>query len=241
MGNTEKNMVRLIVFDLDSTLAPLGKGIGRKELELFQKIEKKGIRIAIASGKTCDYLCGFMRQVGLEEPVLIGENGAVIRFGVDLPPKHYHRISIAEDITKALQEIRQILEKNFPHIWFQPNKIGVTPFPTSEEEFEDIQKILDNWIKEKSGIHIFRHIDSFDIVPMGIDKVTGINYVLDKLGMTKEEMIAVGDGVNDYCMFEMAGYSVGVNVKEPDRVNKNSTSTLEMLEYLSDFVTESTK
>ena len=54
-------MVRLIVFDLDSTLAPLGKGMGEKELELFREIEKKGVRIAICSGKTCDYLCGFMR------------------------------------------------------------------------------------------------------------------------------------------------------------------------------------
>lgn len=236
-----RNKVRLLVFDLDSTLAPLGEGIGRKELDLLQKIEKSGIRVAICSGKTCDYLCGFMRQVGLEDPILIGENGADVRFGVDLPPRHYHRVPVSEDITKALQEIGQILEKKFPHIWFQPNKIGVTPFPTTEEEFEEIQEILDHWLQNKRGIHIFRHIDSFDIVPEGIDKTTGIGYVLDKLHMTTEEMAAIGDGVNDYCMFEMAGYSIGVNVKEPDRVNKNCNSTLEMLEYLDDFVTERIK
>ena len=43
-----------MVFDLDSTLAPLGRGIGKKELELLRKIEKTGVRVAIASGKTCD-------------------------------------------------------------------------------------------------------------------------------------------------------------------------------------------
>lgn len=229
-------MFQLVIFDLDSTLAPLGKGIGEKELDLFKKIEKKGIRIAICSGKTCDYLCGFMRQVGLEDPILIGENGAVIRFGVDLPPRHYHRIPMLPDTMLALKEIRQILEMRFPHIWFQPNKIGVTPFPTSQEEFEEIQKILDEWMKGKEGIHVFRHIDSFDIVPAGIDKSTGIRYVLEYLGLTVKEIVTVGDGVNDYCMFEMAEYSVGVNVREDYRVNKNCITTLEMLQYIYDII-----
>ena len=227
-------MVRLLVFDLDSTLAPLGKGIGEKELELFQKIEENGVRIAICSGKTCDYLCGFMRQVGLKNPILIGENGAVIRYGVDLPPRYHHKIPFLEEIVMALAEIKGILQERFPYIWFQPNKIGVTPFPTSVEEFEEIQTILNTWREGKEGIQIFRHVDSFDIVPAGIDKATGIRHVLEDLGVATEEMIAIGDGVNDYCMFEMAGFAVGVNVKEAFRVNINFRTTLEMLEYIYD-------
>lgn len=224
-------MIRVMVFDLDSTLAPLGRGIGEKELELLRKIEKNGVRIAIASGKTCDYLCGFMRQVGLENPILIGENGAVIRFGVDLPPKQYYRIPFSWETERALDEIKKMLQKKYPHIWFQPNKVGVTPFPTTEEEFEEIEKFLNAWVEGKEGIQVFRHVDSFDIVPGGIDKTTGIQYVLELLGMSRDQMVAIGDGVNDYCMFTMAGYSIGVNVKETFRVKKNCSSTLEMLEY----------
>lgn len=227
-------MVRLLVFDLDSTLAPLGKGIGEKELKLLKKIEENGVRIAICSGKTCDYLCGFMRQVGLNNPVLIGENGAVIRYGVDLPPKYHHKIPFSEEVVEALSEIKKILEERFPHIWFQPNKVGVTPFPTFPEEFEEIQAILDTWREEKEGIQVFRHVDSFDIVPAGIDKAVGIGFVLEQLGITTEEIIAIGDGVNDYCMFEMAGFAVGVNVKEAFRVDINFNTTLEMLEYIYD-------
>ena len=227
-------MVRLLVFDLDSTLAPLGKGIGEKELEMFRKIEGNGVRIAICSGKTCDYLCGFMRQVGLVNPILIGENGAVIRYGVDLPPRYHYKIPFSEEIEMALAEIKGILQEKFPHIWFQPNKIGVTPFPTSVEEFEEIRTILDAWREGKEGIQVFRHVDSFDIVPAGVDKAVGIEFVLKQLGITTEEMIAIGDGVNDYCMFEMAGFAVGVNVKEAYRVNINFNTTQEMLEYIQD-------
>ena len=229
-------MVRMMIFDLDSTLAPIGFGMGEEELKLFRELENTGVRIAICSGKTCDYLCGFMRQIGLKNPILIGENGAVIRFGIDLPPKRHYRVPFSIEATDSLRKIRQILEERFPHIWFQPNKIGVTPFPTSEEDFEKIEEVLEEYRKELKDIKVFRHIDSFDIVPAQIDKAVGISYLLEKMGITAEEIIAVGDGVNDYTMFELAGYSIGVNVKEKERVDKNCKNTLEMLKFSLEYL-----
>ena len=229
-------MVRMMIFDLDSTLAPIGFGMGEEELKLFRELENTGVRIAICSGKTCDYLCGFMRQIGLKNPILIGENGAVIRFGIDLPPKRYYRVPFSQEAANSLEKMRQVLEEKFPHIWFQPNKIGVTPFPTSEEEFEKIEEELRVCKEELKDIKVFRHIDSFDIVPAQIDKAVGISYLLEKMGITAEEIIAVGDGVNDYTMFELAGYSIGVNVKEKERVDKNCKNTLEMLKFSLEYL-----
>ena len=233
-------MIRLIIFDLDSTLAPIGLGMGEEELKLFRKLEENNVRIAICSGKTCDYLCGFMRQVGFKNPILIGENGAVIRFGIDLPPKQYYKIPFSEEAKESLKKMRNILEEKFPHIWFQPNKIGVTPFPRSEKEFEEIAKVIEEQ-KELKDIKVFRHVDSFDIVPEQVDKATGIKFLLNIMEIEQNEIIAVGDGVNDYPMFEIAGYAVGVNVKEAFRVNKNCKNTLEMLEFLSEYLKEQNK
>ena len=229
-------MVKLVIFDLDSTLAPIGLGMGEKELKLFRKLEENGVQIAICSGKTCDYLCGFMRQVGLKNPILIGENGAVIRYGVDLPPKQHYRVPYSEEAAKSLHMIRQVLQARFPHIWFQPNKIGVTPFPTNEKEFEEIEDILREYKEELKDVNVFRHVDSFDIVPAQIDKAIGISYLLKIRNLNPEEIIAVGDGVNDYAMFELAGFSVGVNVKEDFRVDKNCKSTLEMLQFMVEYM-----
>lgn len=82
-------MYKLIVFDLDGTLAPHGKGMLPENLEKLKALEQKNVRIAICSGKPTYYLCGFMRQIGLEKPILVGENGAVIQFGVALPPRDF--------------------------------------------------------------------------------------------------------------------------------------------------------
>jgi len=104
--------MKLLVFDLDMTLAPLGEGIGEEELKLFRQLESEKVRIAISSGKTCDYLCGFLRQVGLKNPIMVGENGADIRFGVDLPPKRHYKTPFSEDAQKSLRKIREILEED---------------------------------------------------------------------------------------------------------------------------------
>lgn len=229
-------MTQIIVFDLDSTLAPIGLGMGEEELKLLKKLEETGVTIAICSGKTCDYLCGFMRQIGLKNPILIGENGAVIRFGVELPPRQHYRVPFSKEAEESLEKIRRVLQERFPHIWFQPNKIGVTPFPTSEKEFEEIEEILNHYKEELKDITVFRHVDSFDIVPAQIDKAVGISYLLKIMKIEAKDIVAVGDGVNDYAMFELAGYAVGVNVREEFRVDKNCKSTLEMLLFIIEYI-----
>ena len=82
--------IKLLVFDLDDTIAETGKEVLPEYVEIMKKIENAGICIAICSGKPTYYLCGFMRQIGLREPILIGENGGVVQFGVDLPPEKYY-------------------------------------------------------------------------------------------------------------------------------------------------------
>lgn len=231
-------MIQLIVFDLDSTLAPIGKGMGEEELKNFRMLENAGVQIAICSGKTCDYLCGFMRQIGLKNPILIGENGAVIRFGIELPPKQHYRVPFSKDAVEALKKIRKILEERFPHIWFQPNKVGVTPFPTTEEEFEEIAFLLEEYSECLKDVAVYRHVDSFDIVPAGIDKAVGVSYLMEVMGVSAKEIMAVGDGVNDYSMFALAGFSVGVNVEEEWRVNVNCKNTLEMLQFIKEYLQE---
>lgn len=229
-------MVRLIVFDLDGTLAALGKGIEPENLGMLQALEDAGARIAICSGKPTYYLCGFMRQVGLKAPVLVGENGAVIQFGVDLPPKDYVVAPYSEAAKRSIRLLREKIEKAVPGMWYQPNEVGLTPFPRNDAEFAAVQDVIDALKDEIRDVIVYRHCDSFDITPEGITKKSGLARLGALLGIAPEETIAVGDGVNDYPMFEYAGHAVGVSVKDESRVDVNFAGIAEALEYLIDRV-----
>ena len=63
----------------------------------------------------------------------------------------------------------------------------------------------------KGKAEVYRSEPFFlEIVPNGIDKATGLAVLLSKLNLTKEEIIAFGDGFNDVAMIEYAGLGIAM-------------------------------
>lgn len=225
------NKYKLIVFDLDDTIAVTGESILKQDVEILKDIEKTGIKIAVCSGKPVYYLCGFMRQTGINNAILIGENGAVIQFGISLPPKKFLFLPYPDCADYEIDFLRKEFNKLIPDLWYQPNQVGLTPFPKNEKEFSILQRCLDDNKEKIKNLTIYRHADSFDITPFGITKYTGLEFLGKQINVRANETIAVGDGVNDYPMFEYAGYSIGVHVKNPNAVCENFDNANEALQH----------
>ncbi|MBO5418146.1 MAG: HAD family phosphatase [Clostridia bacterium] len=222
-------MYKLIVFDLDNTLAPLGKPIPQSVLCELKGFLDKGLRLAVCSGKPTYYLCGFMRAAGLPDTILVGENGAVIDFGVSLPPKEHYSLPVSQEARDALSFVNSSLHKLLGHnVWFQPNQSGVTPFPVTTEEFKIVQDFIDSHAAELSPLNVYRHCDSFDFVPKNVNKKEGLARLCNRLGISDAEVIAVGDSGNDFPMFEFAGFSIGISL--PDNEKHRVTTAVETID-----------
>ena len=219
-------------FDLDNTLAGVGKPVTAGDVELLKKLEASGARIAICSGKPTYYLCGFARQLGLKAPILVGENGGVIQFGVDLPPKQYYTLPCSPKAQRSIELLHRAIVERLPRMWFQPNITALTPFPTCQGDFDAIEDAITSLDGELRDVTIYRHFDSYDIMPDNITKGSGLACLADLLGITAADIAAVGDGVNDYPMFEYAGFSLGVGLKEPNRAHHNVATSTQALEYM---------
>lgn len=55
-----------------------------------------------------------------------------------------------------------------------------------------------------------------DVVPYGVDKAQGLKYFLRYFNVKPEELIAFGDGMNDFEMLQLAGYSYAMANANPD-------------------------
>lgn len=207
-------MHKLIVFDLDGTLAPIGKGMTGEDMEKLRALEEAGYRIAVCSGKPTFYLCGFLRQVGLREPVLVGENGAAIQYGVELPPKKFYTCPHSKRAAEQLRLMKErITEVCGNRVWFQPNEVEVTPFPQDEEVFDLIQAVVDEHPEDVDELLVYRQVDCFDFIPKNINKASGLSYLAELEGLTAKDFITVGDGINDVPMFSFADVSIGIGGK----------------------------
>lgn len=73
-----------------------------------------------------------------------------------------------------------------------------------------LEKEMYNHLHDRMGV--FRSEPYFlELVPKGIDKAQSLAVLLKEISMTKDEMIAVGDGFNDLSMIKYAGLGVAMS------------------------------
>ncbi len=202
-------MHKIVVFDLDGTLCPVGKGMTSENIERLRALEGAGYTVVICSGKPSYYLAGFMRQIGLCRPILIGENGATTQYGIDLPPKKHLAHPVSPRAKAQMLSIKEKIDAACGEdIWYQPNAVALTPFPKWPDVFSKIEALLDRERDNLDALAVFRHIDSFDFTPCEITKYSALEILAGEEGLSRTDFIAVGDGVNDIPMFDFADISV---------------------------------
>lgn len=77
---------------------------------------------------------------------------------------------------------------------------------------ESLIGLEDHWKKRLNGtLDVFRSEPYFlEVVPPGIDKANTLGVLLELLSVTREEVIAIGDGVCDVTMLQLAGLGVAM-------------------------------
>jgi len=231
-------MHKLLVFDLDGTLAEVGKSMANADVEKLIALEKAGYTVAICSGKPSYYLCGFVRQLGLKEPILVGENGATFQFGIGLPPKRYEVYPYSNTAKEQRNMMKALIDREYgDKIWYQPNEVELSPFPKDEETFELLQQLIDEKRSLLDELEIYRHVDCFDLIPKSINKYNGLSYLAKLLELEAKDVIAVGDGVNDIPMFRFADVAIGIagaNSMIADDVDYIFNAIGEALDFISE-------
>lgn len=107
-----------------------------------------------------------------------------------------------------LNNLRIIKEDEFSTaIDFSPCKCMLV----SEDE-EVLIGLEKHWKRRLNGtLDTFRSEPYFlEVVPCGIDKANTLGALLEQLDVTREEVIAIGDGVCDVTMLQLAGFGVAM-------------------------------
>lgn len=83
-----------------------------------------------------------------------------------------------------------------------------------------LEKEMHAHLKDRMGV--FRSEPYFlELVPQGIDKARSLSVLLEKIGASREEMIAIGDGFNDLSMIKYAGLGIAM-ANAQDVVKENA-------------------
>lgn len=204
---------------------------------------KENPKNLVKTGKTESYKCDF----------LIANNGAVICDGkMNVLTQTKCETDIIEPLIKVLFEqncpLACVCGSTFDDTYIKPDKEhceddeftvdDMPSFPffnqistildTDEEAFEVVKVLRERFADRLNPLQNGRCID---IVPKGVDKASGIYALLDTIGAKKEDVITVGDNINDADMIrEFYSYAMENGVDEIKKLaDKTTVSVTELM------------
>ena len=202
---TEKNMAgpyEIIVLDLDGTLTNRDKVITPRTKAALMKAQERGKKVVLASGRPTQGVMPLAKELRLEE-----YSGYILSFngGRIINCKTGETVFARSLPVSANKKIIGLAEEN------QVDIVEVPKFLMMEDG--DYLAMVEPKVKAAMGknFSVYRSDPFFlEILPKGIDKAQSLERLLEVLGLTREQMIACGDGYNDLTMIKYAGLGVAM-------------------------------
>lgn len=231
-------MIQAVFFDIDGTLKPFNEvELRDTTMQMLSDLQKKGIRIFIASGRP-----------PIQLP-LIGKNfnsvpwdGMVLLNGQYCLNKNKEVIHNMPIPKEALHKLVPWLKENadFPCMFCELDKSydigfnqGMYDYYASLGRLDDLPEIQDpvrsydhdtyqicpyfplerdaEFVSHAPGMKSARWTDEFaDMIPAEGGKPVGIQKMLDYYGIRREDTMAFGDGGNDMEMLDYVGLGVAM-------------------------------
>ncbi|WP_227935131.1 Cof-type HAD-IIB family hydrolase [Alkalihalobacillus deserti] len=217
----EKKDIKLIAVDMDGTLLNNEHLISNENRKAIKEAEETGIHVVISTGRTritCDDL---VNSLGLHAH-LITVNGSEIwdeqRELVErqlLELKHIEQmwgLKQKHQTTCWAATVNQVIREDFPkdistHEWM---KFGF------DVKDDDVRQLILAELKENPALEITNSSPTnLEINAAGVNKAKALEKVCNRLGITMDNVLALGDSLNDLAMITEAGIGVAMGNAQP--------------------------
>lgn len=237
--------IRMIVIDLDDTLLSDSITVSERTIKAIGQAKQQGVEVAIATGRMFTTARPYGKMLNLGDIPMVLFSGALVQT-VESGKILYHNPVSQEETTKLLaiakdhgwmmqtyiDDVLYVPEHNH---WVQGYEdiTGITAVVQGEAFYHPqgaSSKILA--YGEKADLDhfmvlieeampgrftLFRSKPTFlEIIKKGVDKGMGLDFLCDYFHIPAENVMAIGNSMNDIGMLKKAGLAVAVgNAEQP--------------------------
>jgi len=235
-------MIKLFVSDIDGTIFDHTVGIPRENIEALLTLQKKGVKLVLASGRAVPAMMEIAEQLELKanNGYIIASNGAEV---YDLAKDEFiHQVRIPVETTREIYQFAiennlyfscvqndvlfysyydQAIEHEKYHGNFKINHIKHVNdilFDSSKCSLNIAQdgnvKAMDRFVKRfESIVSVERLLPWYmDVQSKEQSKRLGLEKLCEKLSIDLDDVAAIGDGTNDKSMLEIVGISASLEM-----------------------------
>lgn len=230
---------KLILTDIDGTILPYGqKAISDRALAAIHAAQAAGIRFGPCSGRAASWIpplfqdddaacSSYVAGNGLE----VALDGKVLRHTIFDPAVLEGLVSVVSRIPRAgvlvfsgrdpylVSGAREDLAIAFNKYASIAQEVDEVPYDKVLDkanvfvvrDLEGTRRVADELNAQVPGLDVDVPQPGFlNVMPSGINKASGIDVLVDALGITLEQVVAFGDGGNDVAMLSHVGNGVAV-------------------------------
>jgi hypothetical protein len=234
---------RLLVVDLDGTARSRAHGITPGVRAAVAAAQGRGVRVCVATGRMWRSAEPWVRALGADSPAILYNGGQVLDFASGrtlyerLLPRAAGRVALAlarrdPDVQPHLYlDDRVYVERPHPltdayaaddglsydlvpsldaMLTRDPHKLLMIGAPERVEALQDAVRAAQLPVHAVQSEPVY-----LEILPPGVSKGAALASMLDTLGLSAAETIAVGDNWNDVEMIEAAGLGVAMGQAPP--------------------------
>ena len=189
---------RALVCDYDGTLATDGS-IRADTVQALSRARDSGRRLVLATGRTLPDLRCVCPEHGIFDRLVV-ENGAVV-----FAPKSRATRCLGEPPSRVL--LRRLSE-----LGVAPLQAGRVIVATTQLHDQAVEQAI-----RGLGLAVYttRNRGTVMILPVGVDKATGVRVALASLGLGPHQAVALGDAENDQALLGACELGIAVSNAVP--------------------------
>lgn len=225
------NTYRLVALDMDGTLLNDEKEVSQENKKWIQRLDEQDIPVVLATGRGYQRVAHIQKELDINHPMVLVNGAESWKTRTDLLDRTF--------IPNAnIRGLRKIAYENDAPYW------GYTPDGMfKQRDFTD-EMLQSKWLKfgiKHQDIAVVNQIrelimqsmeiectssnpHNIECAPAGISKETGLKQICAFLGIPMEEVVAVGDNLNDMEMIEAARMGVAMG-NAPDMLKETADMT----------------
>lgn len=182
-----------LVADYDGTLATHDT-VPDETVRAIERLRTSGRRAILVTGRRLHDLLAVFAQPQVFD-LIVAENGAVV-----YDPGSREEVTLANPPSKHL--LRNLRARGV-----QPLEIGQVVVATLDPYRATVQDVVRELGLEAQ---VICNRSAVMVLPAGVNKATGLEYALRKLGLSRHEVVGVGDAENDHSFLAHCECAVAV-------------------------------
>ncbi|WP_188454165.1 Cof-type HAD-IIB family hydrolase [Virgibacillus oceani] len=209
--------IKLVALDMDGTLLTSDHEVSERTQAAIKKALANDIQVVLSTGRWLNSCYPYAEALGLSSFLITVNGGEIWTVTKELLERHLIDAKLMEKLYKLGQEIGMnswmfstddawlgsaAPEDFTKHEWL---KIG---FNSTDKDK------LDKIVKELSFYEELELTNSLptnvEVNPIGVNKANALRKVCDRIGISMNNVMAVGDSLNDIKMIQQAGVGVAM-------------------------------